>query len=148
MNLKHIPTFNTISFKSILLVGMFFLLCFNSFSQTKPTQITDNKGGKLINIRHAKRLTYDSNIGVDARRLIGDVECEHEGAGADREIRWGQACLTAQLHHALGSGSGFLNVAGEVQGFGDKGVGGNRGVIGAEVVEGERARKRSGIPNL
>lgn len=80
MNLKHIPTFNTISFKSILLVGVFFLLCFNSFSQTKPTPITDNKGGKLINIRHAKRLTYDSNIGVDARRLIGDVECEHEGA--------------------------------------------------------------------
>jgi lipopolysaccharide export system protein LptA len=51
-----------------------------SHGQVKPTQTVEPKGGKLITIRHAKRLVYDSSIGVDARRLIGDVECEHEGA--------------------------------------------------------------------
>lgn len=80
MNNKHILTSTKKTSKTILLAVMLFLLCFGSFSQSKPTPISDNKGGKLINIRHAKRLTYDSNIGVDARRLIGDVECEHEGA--------------------------------------------------------------------
>jgi lipopolysaccharide export system protein LptA len=80
MNLKHIPTFNPKFFNSILLAGLLFLFSFIGVSQIKPTPVTDNKGGKLINIRHAKRLTYDSNIGVDARRLIGDVECEHDGA--------------------------------------------------------------------
>ena len=44
-----------------------------------PT-LNEEKPNKLITIRHAKRLSYDRSLGVDARRLIGDVECEHEGA--------------------------------------------------------------------
>lgn len=80
MNIKHFQLFSQLVAKSILMVCL-MLLCFNTgFSQNKPTIAPDGKSGKLITIRHAKRLTYDSNIGVDARRLIGDVECEHEGA--------------------------------------------------------------------
>ncbi|MES2566767.1 MAG: OstA-like protein [Bacteroidota bacterium] len=62
------------------LTCVILLLSFISISQVKPTQTIEPKSGKLINIRHAKRLVYDSSIGVDARRLIGDVECEHDGA--------------------------------------------------------------------
>lgn len=62
------------------LTVVLLLLCFISLGQVKPTQTVEPKSGKLITIRHAKRLVYDSSIGVDARRLIGDVECEHEGA--------------------------------------------------------------------
>ncbi|MBI3519617.1 MAG: hypothetical protein HY062_09710 [Bacteroidetes bacterium] len=60
---------------------LWFIVAFLSsgFSQTK-VNAGDNKGGKLITIRHAKRLVYDSSLGIDARRLIGDVECEHDGA--------------------------------------------------------------------
>jgi lipopolysaccharide export system protein LptA len=33
-----------------------------------------------IQIKHANSLEYDKRLGVDAKRLIGDVICEHEGA--------------------------------------------------------------------
>ena len=41
---------------------------------------TKTNNGKLIKINHATRLVYDKGLGIDAQRLIGDVECEHEGA--------------------------------------------------------------------
>jgi lipopolysaccharide export system protein LptA len=62
-----------------ILFGVLILFTFSAISQTK-TNVLPDKGGKLITIRHAKRLSYDQSLGVDARRLIGDVECEHEGA--------------------------------------------------------------------
>ncbi len=64
-------------YKLILYFMMAFL--FSGFSQSK-VNTAENKNGKLITIRHAKKLVYDSSLGIDARRLIGDVECEHEGA--------------------------------------------------------------------
>jgi lipopolysaccharide export system protein LptA len=35
---------------------------------------------KRIEIKHARTLRYDKTLGVNAKRLIGDVVCEHEGA--------------------------------------------------------------------
>ena len=73
MNLKNLYT-NSILLYLCLFLGLRIGVC-----QTKV--ITgDKKEVKLITIKHAKRLVYDSSLGVDARRLIGDVECEHEGA--------------------------------------------------------------------
>ena len=57
----------------------FLLVSVIGLSQTK-TPVVDKKEPKLINIKHAKRLSYDKALGIDARRLIGDVECEHDGA--------------------------------------------------------------------
>lgn len=45
-----------------------------SQSQIKTTE------GKLIKINHASRLVFDKTLGIDAQRLIGNVECEHDGA--------------------------------------------------------------------
>ena len=69
----------TTKYKLVLCFVIAFI--FSGFSQTKqkPKPI-EGKPSKLITIRHAKRLAYDQSLGVDARRLIGDVECEHEGA--------------------------------------------------------------------
>ena len=79
MNLKHILSLNLYCKKSPLLIGAFLLLSFIGLSQTK-IPVGDKKEPKLINIKHAKRLSYDKSLGIDARRLIGDVECEHDGA--------------------------------------------------------------------
>ena len=66
--------------KYILVFTFVFAFIYSSFSQTKPKPVLLEKEGKLITIRHAKRLAFDQSLGLDARRLIGDVECEHEGA--------------------------------------------------------------------
>ncbi|MBC7694260.1 MAG: hypothetical protein H7141_02315 [Burkholderiales bacterium] len=82
MKRKHILFFKQQNHSRWLTV-LILLLFVSSFSQTKPfkpTKAAEPQSGKLINIRHAKRLVYDSSLGIDARRLIGDVECEHEGA--------------------------------------------------------------------
>jgi lipopolysaccharide export system protein LptA len=65
--------------KYMLVFAFMLAFAFSCFSQTKPKPVAE-KEGKTINIRHAKRLAYDQSLGFDARRLIGDVECEHEGA--------------------------------------------------------------------
>lgn len=49
------------------------------FSQTKP-KTTEVKPDKYIKVNHANRLLYDNTSGIDAQRLIGAVECEHDGA--------------------------------------------------------------------
>lgn len=80
MNRKHILFFNI---KIRWLPYALLLLVVTGYSQTKPVKTIlsqEPKSGKLITIKHAKRLVYDSSLGIDARRLIGDVECEHEGA--------------------------------------------------------------------
>lgn len=71
--------FQFICIKKIQRILMLFvlLLCSSLFAQTKTTEA---KKEKFIKINHAKRLVYDKTLGLDAQRLIGDVECEHEGA--------------------------------------------------------------------
>lgn len=58
----------------ILLFVMVFSGALYSQSQVK----VDNN--KYIKINHANRLSFDKSLGIDAQRLIGNVECEHEGA--------------------------------------------------------------------
>ena len=58
------------------LVIMAMLWSIIGFSQS--TVKTGN--GKLIKINHANRLAFDKSLGIEAQRLIGNVECEHEGA--------------------------------------------------------------------
>ncbi len=83
MNNGYILKFITQIMSLISKIGFIvFFLCFivgESLSQNK-INTGEKKVGKLITIRHAKRLAYDQALGVDARRLIGDVECEHDGA--------------------------------------------------------------------
>lgn len=66
-------------YQSIILSRVSFLLLimlssFFCFSQTKA-----KVDGKIVNIK-AKRLVFDKSLGIDARRLIGDVQWETEGA--------------------------------------------------------------------
>ncbi len=62
----------------VFIITLLFLLikvdCLFSQSKVKITE------SKLIKINHAARLVFDKTLGIDAQRLIGDVECEHEGA--------------------------------------------------------------------
>ncbi len=62
----------------ILLLISYFLTPHLLLGQVKKTA-TPTKT-KIINIKHAGRLVYDKSLGIDAKRLIGDVVCEHEGA--------------------------------------------------------------------
>ena len=55
---------------------LFLFLVIRFSAQTK---VTSNEG-KLIKINHAGRLVFDKTLGIDAQRLIGNVECEHDGA--------------------------------------------------------------------
>ncbi len=72
---------NTQTTKYKLVVCFVIAFMFSGFSQTKQKpKLVEEKPNKLITIRHAKRLAFDQSLGLDARRLIGDVECEHEGA--------------------------------------------------------------------
>ena len=78
--------------KKVVYIVVFFLLGGFSFSQTKKkeapkpqpkTVVTKTvqsvpSKGKLIEIKHAGVLRFDK--GINAKRLIGDVVCEHEGA--------------------------------------------------------------------
>jgi hypothetical protein len=55
------------------------------------------------------------------------------------EFWGGQAGVAAEFDHALGGGTGLLDVAGEVKRLGDQRIGRDRRMVGAQVVEGERA---------
>lgn len=59
-----------------MLVFIFLVCACSGLAQSQVK--TDH--GKIIKINHAGRLAYDKSLGVDARRLIGNVECEHDGA--------------------------------------------------------------------
>lgn len=78
MNLQK-STINLLNNKYNLVFVFILTFLFSGFSQTK-VNVGPEKEQKTITIRHAKRLAYDQSLGVDARRLIGDVECEHDGA--------------------------------------------------------------------
>lgn len=78
MNAKKSPI-SFLNTKYKLVFTFITAFTFLGFSQIKLKPINE-KQGKLITIKHAKRLSYDQSLGIDARRLIGDVECEHEGA--------------------------------------------------------------------
>lgn len=55
---------------------LFFWLCgFSGIGQSHH----DAGNNKVIHINHASRLVFDKSLGIDAQRLIGNVECEHEG---------------------------------------------------------------------
>lgn len=60
------------------LLGVILLVLLSHTGISQSQVKTDN--GKTIKINHAGRLAYDKSLGVDARRLIGNVECEHDGA--------------------------------------------------------------------
>ncbi len=73
---SHFITKTNICIRNSILTGAFLLCCLIGIGQ--PVTKTDNN--KIIKINHAGRLAYDKSLGVDARRLIGNVECEHDGA--------------------------------------------------------------------
>lgn len=69
MKIKQPIILSRVSFILLIMFSSFF-----GFSQTKA-----KVDGKIVNIK-AKRLVYDKSLGIDARRLIGDVQWETEGA--------------------------------------------------------------------
>ena len=78
MNFKK-SAIHVLNSKYNLVFAFILAFLFSGISQTK-VKVGPEKEQKFITIRHAKRLAYDQSLGVDARRLIGDVECEHDGA--------------------------------------------------------------------
>lgn len=48
--------------------------------QVKQTKDEPKQKVSVIQVKHAKSLQYDSRLGLNAKRLIGEVVCEHEGA--------------------------------------------------------------------
>jgi len=78
MNFKK-RLINSLLSKYNFVFTFLLVFIFSGLSQSQ-VKIGEDKAEKTISIRHAKRLAYDKSLGFDARRLIGDVECEHEGA--------------------------------------------------------------------
>lgn len=62
-----------------LKLTLLLLVFFYSFVGWSQSTVKTDKG-KSIKINHANRLVFDKTLGIDAQRLIGNVECEHEGA--------------------------------------------------------------------
>ena len=58
---------------------MLSCILFFSFNSSAQSQIKTPES-KFIKINHAARLVFDKTLGIDAQRLIGAVECEHDGA--------------------------------------------------------------------
>lgn len=67
-----------IRFHQTILVVLVMLLIPEALNSQIPPKKDNND--KYIKINHAGRLAYDEALGVDAKRLIGNVECEHQGA--------------------------------------------------------------------
>jgi len=76
---------------SYFIFSFLFFVCSFSFSQkSKQADLseqnksisTDSSSAKTkrINLRHANSLEFDKKLGIDAKRLIGNVIFEHEGA--------------------------------------------------------------------
>lgn len=55
-------------------------LCFFLISFYSSFLVAQIKSEKYIKVNHASRLLYDKSTGIEAQRLIGAVECEHDGA--------------------------------------------------------------------
>jgi lipopolysaccharide assembly outer membrane protein LptD (OstA) len=69
----------TYPIKRFLIVYFLFFSIFCIHSQNKVKSF-DAKSEKYIKVNHANRLLFDKESGIDAQRLIGSVECEHEGS--------------------------------------------------------------------
>lgn len=69
----------TNSVKRFLIGYLLFFSILISHSQNKIKSI-EVKSEKYIKVNHANRLLFDKESGIDAQRLIGSVECEHEGS--------------------------------------------------------------------
>ena len=65
--------------KRFLIVYFLFFFVLNSQSQHK-IKSSEDKPEKYIKVNHANRLLFDKESGIEAQRLIGSVECEHEGS--------------------------------------------------------------------
>ncbi|MBS1634434.1 MAG: organic solvent tolerance protein OstA [Bacteroidetes bacterium] len=67
-----------------MLTGILFLCCIcfanQAAAQSKVAVQQPNGKNKYIELKHATVLRYDKSLGINAKRLIGDVICEHEGA--------------------------------------------------------------------
>ncbi len=73
--------FSNLNYKIYFLRVVVFITVFLcNFINVSWQTVTKLDNNKLIKINHAGRLAYDKTLGVDARRLIGNVECEHDGA--------------------------------------------------------------------
>lgn len=70
------PRFQSILYKNGFILWL-MLLTVCGFSQAQVVTKAEDKG-RIVNIK-AKRLVYDQSLGIDARRLIGDVQWETEG---------------------------------------------------------------------
>ncbi len=79
MKPSQFPLQKILNMKKTVLMGFLFLWSLLGFSQTKVNN-ANNKPGKLITIKHAGSLSFDKSLGIDAKRLKGDVICEHEGS--------------------------------------------------------------------
>lgn len=60
-------------------LAVILLLCIQ-FGKLYSQSVVKTANEKLIKINHAGKLVYDEKMGIEAKRLIGNVECEHEGA--------------------------------------------------------------------
>lgn len=56
------------------------VLLFPQAKNTATIQPVPQQNPKLIKLVRAGSLQYDQSLGINAKRLIGDVVCEHEGA--------------------------------------------------------------------
>jgi lipopolysaccharide export system protein LptA len=85
-----------------------FLLTNVFFAQNNKSE--KNKEVKYIKINKAKRLIYDKTSGIEAQRLIGDVECEHEGAimRCDSAYLYSQKRLDAFGHISIIKGDSIF----------------------------------------
>ena len=75
-------------------------------------------------------------------------EGEHEGSLTKLEVRRRQAGVAAKLDHALGAGASLFDVAGEIERLGNQRVVGHRWMIVTEIVEGQCAGQRAGVPDF
>lgn len=90
------------------LIIILFSINYTSISQT--TQPKTDAKNKLITIKHASKLVFDKTMGNDAQRLIGNVECEHDGAimKCDSAYLYSQKKLEAFGHISIIKGDSIF----------------------------------------
>lgn len=63
------------------IILLLLVVTLNALSQSKiAVSDKDKDKNSFIELKHARELSYDKNLGINAQRLIGDVVCEHDGA--------------------------------------------------------------------
>ncbi|MGZ3883175.1 MAG: OstA-like protein [Bacteroidia bacterium] len=66
--------------RGIYIFGFLILFRLVALPQSKVQADPKNEKNSVIELKHAKELSYDKSLGINAQRLIGDVICEHDGA--------------------------------------------------------------------